>query len=81
VQVGDIGQLKIIRTEGVRAWNEWRRANPDIKPNLSMAYLIGYELPGIDLSNADLSWADALNANFSGANLKGANLTGIDARD
>lgn len=74
-------QLRILREEGVDAWNDWRKANPKTKVNFSEALLIEENLQGINLRNADLSWADALGADFSDADLTNADLTGIDARD
>jgi len=55
---------------GVTNFNNARDENPDLKINLSRAYL----------SNKDLRWAnfngaDLHMANFSGANLSGANLS------
>jgi uncharacterized protein YjbI with pentapeptide repeats len=41
--------------QGIRAWNEWRQTNPDIKPNLSEADLSGVNLSGINFSKANLS--------------------------
>ena len=46
-----------------RKWNEWRRENPDVIPNLT---------------RADLTWANLTGANLTRANLTGANLTGAD---
>jgi uncharacterized protein YjbI with pentapeptide repeats len=59
--------------QGVHAWNEWRKANYDIRP-----YLHGADLRGADLRGANLSWADLGGANLSGANLSGANLSWTD---
>ena len=33
--------LQILK-QGGEAWNQWRRDNPEIRPNLRGAYLIGY---------------------------------------
>jgi uncharacterized protein YjbI with pentapeptide repeats len=44
-------------------WNEWRKDNPQIKP---------------DLRSAPLEGADLINANLSGANLRGAHLNGAE---
>ncbi|SRR6266849_1936119 len=60
--------------KGVEGWNEWRRANPQIRPNLSRANLYRANLGGADLSRAKLSVAYLSEANLSGANLAGANL-------
>lgn len=56
-------------TEGVGTWNQWRKKNPEIRPNLEEAYL-----PGEDLGGANLKRANLKEADFSGANLKWANL-------
>jgi len=79
-----------ILKQGVAAWNEWRRENPDIRPDLSGANLVGADLSEADLVGADLTFADlsAANlhaadllladlrvANLSGAKLIGANLS------
>ncbi len=50
---------------GVEPWNEWRRANRDIKPDLR----------AVDLSNADLSNIDLSESDLSGAYLSGVNLS------
>lgn len=54
--------LEILR-QGVAFWNEWRKANP---------------MERMDLSDANLSRAILREINFSAANLKNANLTGAD---
>jgi hypothetical protein len=76
------------------AWNEWREANPDIRPdlsgadlrdaNLSEAYLSLANLSGADLIEADLSGADLqaailIGTNFSGADLTGCRIYGVSA--
>ncbi len=42
----------------VAAWNEWRRRNPEIRPDLSGADLRGAYLREAILSEANLSLAD-----------------------
>jgi len=37
-----------ILMQGLEAWNQWRRENPKIKPNLK----------GADLSGSSLDWFD-----------------------
>jgi uncharacterized protein YjbI with pentapeptide repeats len=49
-------------------WNEWRKQNPDIRPDLVEARLL----------EEDLSWADLHGADLRGANLKAARLSGAD---
>lgn len=80
---------------GVEAWNRWREANPDVRPDLSEAKLStrrhpldlrGINLRGADVSEACLSGADLRDADlrktlFKDANLTGANLGGADLRD
>jgi uncharacterized protein YjbI with pentapeptide repeats len=57
-------QLRILKEQGVEAWNEWRRKNRVVWPDLSGAELSGAELSGADLRDANLS-----NANLVGAQL------------
>jgi uncharacterized protein YjbI with pentapeptide repeats len=59
--------------QGVEAWNEWRAANRDIRPDLSQA-----NLSGANLSRADLSWADLTRATLAGADLSQADLSEAD---
>ena len=61
--------LKLL-SKGREIWNEWRKANPDIQPDLSLA-----NLEGVDLSWHDLKGAKLQDANLSGANLHLANLS------
>lgn len=51
---------------GVNHWNQWRKQNPRVKPDLS----------GVDLSEQDLKDINLINANLSRANLSLANLSG-----
>ncbi len=57
--------------QGVKPWNEWRRANRDIKPDLRAADLSSADLSNIDFSESDLSGADLSGVNLSGATLSG----------
>jgi hypothetical protein len=65
--------LKIIR-QGVAAWNDWRRKNPQDRIDLVDAYLGRADLSGADLSEVMLSGASLGEANLSEANLCEANL-------
>src|SRR4051795_13670279 len=74
-----LAQLK----QGVEAWNQWRRENPNARPDLSQANLAGAHLVEADLSGTNLFWADLAHANlhnadFSRSNLFGANLFGAN---
>ena len=75
------------------AWNDWRKANPTIRPNLNGAdfsgyslsrvnlhgaSLVGANLSGANLKEAGLGGANLMVVNLSGANLIGANLGGAD---
>jgi hypothetical protein len=57
--------------QGEEVWNQWRKANPDIKPDLT-----GVDLTGADLREANLTSSDLTGANLNGADLTKADLTG-----
>ena len=62
----------------VKAWNEWRRDNPGVTPDLR-----GADLSGADLRGADLRGADLYGADLRGADLRGASgilVLGQDSR-
>ncbi len=65
--------LNILR-QGVSAWNEWRRINPDIVPDLVGAELAGAELRGVNLIRANLVGAKLRHADLAGAELCEADL-------
>ena len=60
--------------QGVKAWNAWRRENPDIRPDLSNADLRGADLSGANLARANLREAFLFKANLGSADLVEANL-------
>jgi uncharacterized protein YjbI with pentapeptide repeats len=60
--------------KGVKAWNQWRGANPKGRPDLSSADLKGADLAGADLSDANLRGAGLSGVDLSEANLSGAHL-------
>ena len=69
--------------EGVEHFNEWRKLNLNIRPDLSNAKLADAELNGADLNNANLSGADLsgaalIEATLIGADLSRADLSGAD---
>lgn len=74
--------LKILK-QGVKAWNNWRKVNPHLKPDLSKANLteIGFTgISGANLSGADLrkAWGHGLFAhstNFSEVDFRKAYFT------
>jgi len=63
-----------ILKQGVKAWNAWRRENPDIRPDLSNADLRGADLSGANLARANLREAFLFKANLGSADLVEANL-------
>ena len=62
--------------QGVESWNEWRKVQSDVKPDLRNA-----ELANMNLTNANLSGVDLSGADLTGANLTGANLSGSQDRN
>jgi hypothetical protein len=64
--------------QGVTAWNAWREANANIRPDLIGADLIGADLSGANLSGANLSRANLFTAHLIGADLSSADLSGAD---
>jgi hypothetical protein len=58
----------------VTAWNQWRKANPHVIPDLSGADLHSAPLNGVDLHRTDLALADLGSASLSKATLAGARL-------
>jgi uncharacterized protein YjbI with pentapeptide repeats len=87
--------LEILK-QGVEVWNKWRQDHPDIRPDLTSAYLSETsmdwaepDVPGtlgiadlqtIDLRGTSLAFARLQGANLRGANLARANLWGANLR-
>lgn len=69
--------LSLIK-QGVTSWNQWRKENSSIKPDLSGADLSSADLSGANLRGANLRWATLRRTNFQGANLDAANLDWVD---
>ena len=65
---------------GVAAWNAWREAAPDIRPDLRGADLSYAYLREVNFREADLSEASLTEATLSWANLRGADLSGAYLR-
>ena len=75
-----------ILMQGVDAWNTWRKANKQTRPDLNQASLVERDLSGVDLRGADLRNADfhkaiLVKANLRGAQLHQANLFYVDLRE
>ena len=76
--MADPEQLRILKEQGVGAWNEWRQGAEQTPINLAGAGLSAANLSGADLSGAILSGADLREADLSAAILYGANLYEAD---
>ena len=57
--------------EGVKAWDDWREANPKIVPDLRGAHLIEADLSGADLRGADVTEAIIAYSTFGDNDLSG----------
>lgn len=77
--------------KGVKKWNEWRAANPGVRPNLKRKNLDNLNLSGYNFQHANLSWVTFRNsdcshcdfrcARLSDADFTNANLTSADFTD
>ncbi|MEA5488947.1 MULTISPECIES: pentapeptide repeat-containing protein [Pseudanabaena] len=65
--------LKIFR-QGISVWNQWRKENPDLKPDLSHADLSDIDLSNTNILNADMSHADLSESNFNNTKFFSVNL-------
>ena len=61
--------------QGVEVWNNWRRENAQVRPDLSGASLVQAKLRHADLHGADLHETNFGEADLSQANLHEANLS------
>lgn len=68
-------QLKILLEEGVKAWNDWREDNPDVKPDFVGVSFVAAVLKKADFESANFRKADLYNANLSNAGFCKANLS------
>ena len=64
--------------EGVEAWNQWRKENPRVVPDLREANLPKAELSGANLFRSDLSGANLFEARLLRGYLSGADLRRVD---
>lgn len=76
--MADPSHLQKIRQLSASEWNQWRRDNPLVRPDLTEANLATAHLAGANLTRADLAGANLRGANLAGATLIRANLTGAD---
>ena len=70
-------QLRLLKEEGVEAWNAWRQ-KAQSEEALDWMDLLKVDLSGADLREADLSMADLREAYFIRANLKQTDLKGTN---
>jgi pentapeptide repeat protein len=68
-------------TEGIDAWNRWRKKNTVPLVELSGAYLIRANLIRANLQGADLRGAKLTGAKLDGAKLNGAKLSMADMQE
>src|SRR5258708_6583699 len=66
-------QLGILK-QGALPWNEWRKKNPDVRPDLQEASLAGANLRGANLSGVNLGGAELASTDLQGVNLLGASV-------
>jgi uncharacterized protein YjbI with pentapeptide repeats len=67
--MADEGHVDLVKAT-VDRWNDWRRKNTRVAPDLA-----GADLSELDLAGANLAKADLSGARLGGASLGGANLT------
>lgn len=70
-------QLAMLKN-GKERWNEWRREQPDVVPDLMAADLHGMILKQLDLRRARLHGANLVRADLFGSDLSGAQLSGAN---
>jgi len=58
-----------IISRGVAAWNQWRKQDPDIKPNLSGVNLFQAKLANANMRQTDLKKTDLREADLTGADV------------
>ena len=56
--------LKIVE-KGRKAWNKWRKKNPDERPDLCQAELMEMDLRDANLTGTDLSEANLMGSDLS----------------
>ena len=63
--------IELLKTD-TKAWNDWRRQNPDDKIDLSGTDFLEEDLRGVLLDNADLTHCNLVGVNFIKASLRNA---------
>jgi hypothetical protein len=80
-------QFSII-SDSINHWNDWRKSNYNVKPDLSRAQFDGMNLLGANLDDTNLTYSSfknttfirgsAMNADFSNADVENARLQGTN---
>ena len=70
-----------ILKQGVEEWNEWRKKNPEVLPDLGATDLHEANLRVANLYKADLVKTNLIAADLRGANLGGADLVKANLRE
>ncbi|NES42674.1 pentapeptide repeat-containing protein, partial [Moorena sp. SIO2C4] len=68
----------ILYQKRVEAWNQSRKRNTELVPDLIKINLTGANLTGANLSNVNLTGANLTQANLTQANLSNVNLSGAN---
>lgn len=77
--VANQAHLDIIK-QGVALWNQWRKDNSGVEPELAGADLFGFDLSGADLNETDLRKANLRESNLQEAKLIKTDLRQADLR-
>jgi hypothetical protein len=70
--------VRMLRKQGVEAWNEWRKRNPKARIRLSQADLNHTDLKGANLNRANLSGARMVLWKFAESDLRHADLSNAE---
>lgn len=79
--MADEWQVELLTAEGVYEWNLWRENNPELRPDLSGAYLKDLDLRQANLTNASLRSVNLEQANLGGADLRKADMYDVNLLD
>jgi uncharacterized protein YjbI with pentapeptide repeats len=67
-------QVKLLK-RGAGGWNAWRKANPKINPDLSVAAISATNLTGANLTRTNLNSANLTGAEFNDTTLANLDLS------
>lgn len=76
--MSNLTHLMHLKQHSVESWNHWRYVHPDLRPDLSDAFLCAIGLAAINLSDANLRQVDLYAADLWGADLSRSNLGGAN---